>query len=280
MKRVLVFAVCISVFLGFTALVSAWDSGNGDEDMPTPTGGCSNGVGCHGTWSGNGTVTLAAVADDGVWNTPGESGTVTATVNIDAANSDGEIVGAMVLDSDMDDNIKAAGWTITDDPNSNSTPYNYNEKSSAVGDVDLMWSVNAPDSTGTYHLVGRLLFDDGGARHNQSRVVEIVLVVGVSEEESERGLTPAHELVSYPNPFRQSTTISYQLTAAGRVSLRVYDTAGRLVRSLADGQTAKGTITIAWDGRDNLGREVPGGLYFCILQAGDAVSTGKTVLVR
>jgi len=186
----------------------------------------------------------------------------------------------MLLDPDLGDNIKAAGWIINQDPNSNATPYNYNEKDPAIGDVDFVWTVNAPDSSGTFRVVARHLFDDGGARHNQSNVVVITLYVGVSEDQSQPRLALSDGLMSYPNPFSRSTTISYQLTTASHATLKVYDATGRVVKSLVDGQIAGGLRSVAWDGRDDLGRDAPGGLYFCVLEAGGVVSTGKTVLLR
>lgn len=280
MRRVLVLVACGAVFLGITALVAAYNGGNGDEDMPTPSGGCSNALGCHSTWSGNATARLAVVADDGVWDTAGESGTITVTVNMDAANSNDDIAGVMLLDPDVDDNIKASGWTITQDPNLNATPYNYNEAQPLAGDVDFVWNVNAPDSSGTYPVVARVLFDDGGPRHNESEVVEITVYVGVSEDQRQPRLALSDGLMSYPNPFSRSTIISYQLTTGGRATLKVFDVTGRVVRSLLDGQATDGWHSVVWDGRDNMGRDAPGGLYLYTLEAGGVVSTGKTVLLR
>jgi hypothetical protein len=65
-----------------------------------------------------------------------------------------------------------------------------------------------------------------------------------------------------PNPFRQMTDISYVLPSAGQVDLRIYDVAGRTVRTLALGQWhAAGRHTLVWDGRTEMGIDAPAGVY-------------------
>ncbi len=83
-----------------------------------------------------------------------------------------------------------------------------------------------------------------------------------------------------PNPFNPSTTIFYDLPAAGRVTITVYDVHGRLVRSLLDRQDAAGTRSVAWDGRDNAGQRVASGTYFYRLQTGGRTLTKKMTLIE
>lgn len=72
-----------------------------------------------------------------------------------------------------------------------------------------------------------------------------------------------------PNPFRRLTAITYSIPQrgpAGPVSLRVYDVAGRLVRTLVNGEVRTGTSTVFWDGTDHGKRAVGSGIYFCRLE--------------
>lgn len=85
---------------------------------------------------------------------------------------------------------------------------------------------------------------------------------------------------NYPNPFNQRTTIRYQLPEAGPVSLRIYNSAGQLIRTLVEEEKAAGYYTVAWDGRDASGMDVSSGVYFCRLQAGDIARTRRMVLLR
>ncbi|HEY2956037.1 MAG TPA: FlgD immunoglobulin-like domain containing protein [Candidatus Eisenbacteria bacterium] len=68
------------------------------------------------------------------------------------------------------------------------------------------------------------------------------------------------------NPLRQgSAVIHLELAQADRVTVRIYDVSGRLVRTLADGQLFKaGRVdpALTWDGLDDGGRAVGRGIYF------------------
>jgi enediyne biosynthesis protein E4 len=78
-------------------------------------------------------------------------------------------------------------------------------------------------------------------------------------------------LACAPNPFGPRTTIDYDLPLAGRARVRLYRVSGALLRTLVDedGQGA-GPHSIVWDGRDDRGRAVGPGVYFCRLEAGGA----------
>jgi len=85
---------------------------------------------------------------------------------------------------------------------------------------------------------------------------------------------------NHPNPFNPTTTIEYSLTGSGRVSLRVYDVTGRLVRTLVDGEKGRGVYAQVWDGRNDRGESVVTGVYFYRLRAGQTVHTRKAVLLK
>jgi hypothetical protein len=83
-----------------------------------------------------------------------------------------------------------------------------------------------------------------------------------------------------PNPFNPVTTIPFELARAGRVTLDVYDVAGRRVRSLADGDLAAGLHQRSWDGRDDAGRAVASGVYFYRLKAAGRSETRRMLLLK
>ena len=84
-----------------------------------------------------------------------------------------------------------------------------------------------------------------------------------------------------PNPFNPETTIAFDLATAGRVSIRVFDITGRLVRDLIPQEEyRRGTHVVSWDGRDGQGRQVPAGIYFYRIEAGEWSETRKMVVVR
>jgi hypothetical protein len=83
-----------------------------------------------------------------------------------------------------------------------------------------------------------------------------------------------------PNPFRSALAIRYSLATEGRVTLRVHDLTGRVVRTLADGVMRHGRYNVNWNGADDRGRELARGVYFCRFTAGDHCATEKLVLQR
>jgi hypothetical protein len=102
------------------------------------------------------------------------------------------------------------------------------------------------------------------------------------EEYGKLGNLPLQTQMSviYPNPFMQRTTISYQIASRGRISLSIYDAAGRLVSNLTDGVMEPGYYSIHWDGYDEHQRRVPAGVYFVKLSADDYQQVVKTVLLK
>ena len=86
---------------------------------------------------------------------------------------------------------------------------------------------------------------------------------------------------NYPNPFNPTTTISFSLPEASRVTLAVYNVLGQKVRTLINNQLATaGLHAKQWDGRDDAGRQVASGIYFYKLEAGNFSSIKKMVLMK
>lgn len=83
-----------------------------------------------------------------------------------------------------------------------------------------------------------------------------------------------------PNPFNPSTTIPLDVMHAGRVTLRVYDAGGRLVRTLLDREMSSGTYDIPWDGTDDSGQRVSSGIYFCRMTTTGFAGTRKMALIQ
>jgi hypothetical protein len=85
---------------------------------------------------------------------------------------------------------------------------------------------------------------------------------------------------NYPNPFNPSTQISFDLPAAGRVELSVYNVLGQNVRTLASQDMEAGTHTVTWDGRSSGGTQVASGIYFYRLTAGSYSRTMKMMMLK
>ena len=93
------------------------------------------------------------------------------------------------------------------------------------------------------------------------------------------GETPAVSFLSpvQPNPMREGGVIAFGLAREGDAELAVFDLSGRRVRMLARGVSGAGEHRVAWDGRDEQGRVLPGGLYWVRLTAPGIVATQKVV---
>jgi hypothetical protein len=85
---------------------------------------------------------------------------------------------------------------------------------------------------------------------------------------------------NHPNPFNPTTTFRFTLTKRVRVTLRVYDVAGRLVASVIDDTRDAGVHEAVWNGRRTAGAALPSGVYHARLTAGDVVRTRRVVLVK
>jgi hypothetical protein len=84
---------------------------------------------------------------------------------------------------------------------------------------------------------------------------------------------------NYPNPFNLSTSISFSLPVDSEVGLKIYNIAGRLVKSF-EGEYEAGNHTILWDGTNAKGEEVASGIYLYRLVAGDYTCTKKMALMK
>lgn len=84
-------------------------------------------------------------------------------------------------------------------------------------------------------------------------------------------------LPGFPNPAARSVALPFELARRTRVVLDVFSVMGQRVRSLASGELGGGTHTLVWDGKDDRGRRVSGGVYFYRMR-GAASSRRVTIL--
>jgi hypothetical protein len=84
-----------------------------------------------------------------------------------------------------------------------------------------------------------------------------------------------------PNPFSPGAVMTYVLGSQARVSLEIFDAAGRRVAACVEGliQPA-GEHRVAWDGSGARGARAASGIYFARLEAGPYTETRRLVLVR
>ena len=135
--------------------------------------------------------------------------------------------------------------------------------------------------THTY-LTGR------GEGHNNTEATTSEPILKVEEpSDDERHLLPGEDpnaeplpvksvfLASAPNPSNPSTTITYTLPEALRVTIHIFDARGRLVRTLLDADRPKGPNAVAFDGDG-----FASGVYYFRLTAGRFTETRKLTLLK
>jgi len=83
-----------------------------------------------------------------------------------------------------------------------------------------------------------------------------------------------------PNPFAGETRIAFYMSRRQQVQIRVYDVAGRHIRTILDGPLATGPHTVSWNGRDTLGRTVPAGVYVIEVRSTEATWTTRVTRLR
>ena len=130
-------------------------------------------------------------------------------------------------------------------------------------------------SAGTYYLI----LDSYDANFGGEWTAVGNLVCGLSAVGDGPGGT-SFRLGSSPNPFVRTSTIRFSLQAHERAVLRVYDIAGRVVRTLVDGDLEAGDHSATWNARDDSGARVGAGTYYARLMSGGRVALRKLILVR
>jgi len=108
-------------------------------------------------------------------------------------------------------------------------------------------------------------------------------VAGTIEELGTLAATPTATVVpvtyalyqNYPNPFNATTAIRFDVTERGFVDLSIFDISGRLVTTLVHEELPASQHTVTFDAAD-----LPSGIYFYRLQAGDFTSAKKMILLK
>jgi hypothetical protein len=85
---------------------------------------------------------------------------------------------------------------------------------------------------------------------------------------------------NYPNPFNPITIVRYELARPVRVTLRIYDVNGKLVKVLVDRNREAGYYEVGWNATNERGGPVSSGVYFYRFEADGVVQTRKMVFLK
>jgi hypothetical protein len=101
---------------------------------------------------------------------------------------------------------------------------------------------------------------------------------GVTFVEEEEILEVPTEFVlyqNYPNPFNPTTKISWQSSTGSWQTLKVFNVLGNEIATLIDEYKPAGKYDVQF-----IASDLPSGIYFYKLQAGNFVETKKMVLIK
>jgi len=85
---------------------------------------------------------------------------------------------------------------------------------------------------------------------------------------------------NFPNPFNNSTTIHYALSAGADVTLSIFNLLGQKVVTRAQGPRDAGLHEVRWNGRDHAERTLASGVYLCMLRVDDRLLTQRLLLLQ
>lgn len=90
---------------------------------------------------------------------------------------------------------------------------------------------------------------------------------------------------NYPNPFNPETWIPFSLAKSGNVKIRIYNSVGKVIRTLDMGYKSPGTYiskekSAYWDGKNEEGEEATSDVYFYAIDAGGDICLRKMTLIR
>ena len=87
-------------------------------------------------------------------------------------------------------------------------------------------------------------------------------------------------VVDYPNPFSDNIIFNITLSEDMEVSEQIFNAQGKSVKSFINGKLPQGNHQFIWNGKDDEGNNLAGGIYFCQIIAGNRNIVKKIVLLR
>tara|TARA_B100000029_G_scaffold516755_1_gene633730 strand:- start:535 stop:1734 length:1200 start_codon:yes stop_codon:yes gene_type:complete len=159
--------------------------------------------------------------------------------------------------------IKTFTWTISKQPEANGDP-NVNPVSWDAKNMKIVAFVQ--DFSTAEIMQSAMIARTGGVHTGIENKILLPSKISLNQ--------------NYPNPFNPTTLISYDLPEQNDVRLEVYDILGKRIRSLVSQKMDAGVHQSFWDGTDDSGKIVSGGVYFYRLEANNFIQTRKMLFIK
>lgn len=85
---------------------------------------------------------------------------------------------------------------------------------------------------------------------------------------------------NFPNPFNPATKIAYNMPQRGKITIKLFNIRGELVKVLLNEEVEAGANHVIWDGTDAAGQQCASGIYFYETQALGKTMVNKMALVK
>lgn len=173
----------------------------------------------------------------------------------------------------------AGAGNINSDPVFDSTNYYLKNNSPCIDKGDSSIVYNDPADPGNPSLAKwpakGTLRNDIGAYGGMLSVIIANTTVPVNG--NQEIINPAGFLLkqNYPNPFNPNTVITYNLTEAGFITLKVFNLQGREICTLMNGYQKQGMHETAFSGEN-----LSSGVYYYTLISGHSVQTRSMILLK
>jgi hypothetical protein len=143
----------------------------------------------------------------------------------------------------------------------------------------LTAKINLPSAGKYYWLINVTTKDN---QHHGTSATGSFTVNTITSVNGENNSVPKTFEVfqNYPNPFNPSTTIRLALPKASHVSVKVYNMLGQEIKALINGNKTMGNYSVVWNGDDNSGKKVAGGVYIYRVITGSNNVSKKMILLK
>ncbi len=140
-----------------------------------------------------------------------------------------------------------------------------------------------------------LLIDSWDKNHQlEPLVIPLTLCIDTTIDTMTSGVAEDYErpekitlFQNYPNPFNPTTILRYTVRSPSSVvhspihtTIKIYNILGQKMRTLVNEPKSAGDYEVVWDGKDDEGKYVASGIYFCKLTTGSYQKTKKMVLLK
>ncbi|MEO0075138.1 MAG: C25 family cysteine peptidase [candidate division WOR-3 bacterium] len=124
------------------------------------------------------------------------------------------------------------------------------------------------------HLVN----DENNLNDQKIRITNIISAIEEQIQSPKQNLLFLQAI--QPNPITNNVTIKFALDIASPVTLTIYDTYGRIIKTLINEKLLAGEYLIHWDSRNEKNHLISAGIYFCTLQTLQYSETKKIIVNR